>query len=207
MSDARVHAQDLPRRTHNVSAYCVREVFLPRLGRRRADPQALCQRAVAAAKAAEARYDMPDGTLIECMCIGQPHDDGELAPLFEECTQSEDLWKLPQQGDQIRLAFLWHIVQGRRVEGADSCVVRLDNAERRGVPLPPDLAPMVADLIDAGAQDKGALQAGQLCVASQPSSSTSLSVRSVAAYQRICCGRSSAAGRAQGGGDRERCSE
>ena len=150
---------------------------------------------------------MPDGTRIECMVIGQPHDDEEFAPLFEECTQRPELWKLPQQGRRVRLAFLWHIIQGRRVEGADSCVVRLIDAEQRGVPLPPDLAPMVADLIDAGAQDKGALQAGPLCVASQASSSASLSARSVAAYQRICCGRSSAAGRAQGGGGRERCGE
>ena len=95
------------------------------------------------------------------MCIGQPHDDGEPAPLLEECTQNPDLWKLPPAGSQIRLAFLWHIIKGHRVDGADSCVARLDHAERQGVPLPPDLAPMVAELIDSGATDEGALPASQ----------------------------------------------
>ena len=46
-------------------------------------------------------------------------------------------------------------------EWADSCVVRLVNAEQKGVPLPPYLAPMVADVIDAGGKDKGASPAGQ----------------------------------------------
>ena len=135
--------------------------LLPRHGRRRADPQALGQRAEAVAKAAAARYATPDGTLIDCMCIGQPHDDEEPAPLLEECTQRPELWKLPPKVGRIRLAFLWHIIKGHRVDGADSCVVRLDDAERQGVPLPPDLAPMVAEMIDSGAKDEGALPASQ----------------------------------------------
>ena len=85
-------------------------------------------------------------------------------PLFEECTQNPDLWKLPQKGGRIRLAFLWHIVKGHRVEEGDSCVVRLDHAEQQGVPLPPELAPMVAELIDAAAREKGALLASQPCL-------------------------------------------
>ena len=140
---------------------CVRKILLIRRGRQRADPQALCQRAVAAAKAAAAQYETPEGTLVDCMCIGQPHDDQEPAPLLEECTQNPDLWKLPPVGSQIRLAFLWHIIKGHRVDGADSCVVRLQDAERQGVPLPPDLAPMVAELLDSGATDEGALSASQ----------------------------------------------
>ena len=142
----------------------VGKVVLLRRGRQKADPQALCERAVAAAKAAAARYDTPEGTLINCFCIGQPHDDEEPAPLLEECTQNPDLWKLPPQGGQVRLAFLWHIMKGLRVEEGDSCVVRLDEAERRGVPLPPFLAQTVAELVDAAAQEKGALLASQPCL-------------------------------------------
>ena len=151
-----------PKFAHTLDVICcVRKILLLRRGRQRADPQALCQRAVAAAKAAAAQYETPEGTLIDCMCIGQPHDDGEPAPLLEECTQNPDLWKLPPAGSQTRLAFLWHIIKGHRVDGADSCVLRLEDAERRGVPLPPDLAPMVAELIDSGAKDEGALPASQ----------------------------------------------
>ena len=97
--------------------------------------------------------------------IGRPHDDEESAPLFDECTRNPDLWKLPPQGGQIRLAFLWHIMNGTRVEEGDSCVVRLVDAERRGVPLPSLLAPTVAELIEARAQEKGALAASQPCLA------------------------------------------
>ena len=141
------------------------KVFLPRRGRQKVDPQALCDRAEAAAKAAAARYDTPEGTSVDCFCIGQPHDDEESAPSFEECTRNPDLWKLPPQGGQIRLAFLWHIMKGTRVEEGDSCVLRLEDAERRGVPLPSLLAPTVAELIDARAQEKGALAASQPCLA------------------------------------------
>ena len=144
----------------------VGRVFLLRRGRQKADPQALFERGSAAAKAAASRYDTPEGTSVECFCIGQPHDDEEPALLLEECTQSPDLWKLPPQGGQVRLAFLGHITKGHRVEEADSCVVRLDNAEERGVPLPSLLAPMVAELIDARAQEKGALSASQPCLVS-----------------------------------------
>ena len=140
------------------------KVFLLRRGRQKADPQSLCERAVVAAKAAAARYDTPEGTLIDCFCLGQPHDDEEPAPLLEECTWNPDLWKLPPQSGQVRLAFLWHIMIGHRVEEADSCVVRLKDAERRGVPLPPLLAPMATELLDARAQEKGALLASQPCL-------------------------------------------
>ena len=142
----------------------VGKVFLLRRGRQKADPQALFERASAAAKAAASRYDTPEGTSINCFCIGQPRDDEEPAPLLEECTQKPDLWKLPPQSGQVRLAFLWHIMIGHRVEEADSCVVRLEDAERRGVPLPPLLAPMVTELLDARAQEKGALLASQPCL-------------------------------------------
>ena len=130
--------------------FCVAgKVFLLRRGRQKADPQALFERASAAAKAAASRYDTPEGTSIDCFCIGQPHDDEELAPLLEDCTQKPDLWKLPPKVGRVRLAFLWHITKGHRVEEADSCVARLDNAEKQGVPLPPLLAPMVTELVDA----------------------------------------------------------
>ena len=142
------------------------KVFLLRRGRQKVDPQALFERASAAAKAAASRYDTPEGSSINCYCIGQPHDDEELAPLLEECTQKPDLWKLPPKVGRVRLAFLWHIMKGHRVEEGDSCVVRLDEAERRGVPLPPFLAQTVAELIDARAQEKGALQASQPCLVS-----------------------------------------
>ena len=122
------------------------------------------ERGSAAAKAAASRYDTPEGTSINCYCIGQPHDDEELAPLLEECTQKPALWKLPPKVGRVRLAFLWHIMKGTRVEEGDSCVVRLDHAEERGVPLPPFLAQTVAELIGAAAQEKGAMLASQLCL-------------------------------------------
>ena len=99
---------------------------------------------------------MQEGTRVECWCIGQPHDDGEPAPQFDECTHRPELWKLPPRCGEIRLAFVWNIVQRRRVEWAQSCVLRLKDAERQGVPLPPVLAPVIADLLCAGTQDKGA---------------------------------------------------
>ena len=160
------------------------------------DRQALCQRALAAAETAESRYSMPGGTRIECWCIGQPRDGEDPAPLVEECTQRPELWNLPPQGRQIRLAFLWRITQGRSVDWADSCVARLDHAEQRGVPLPPHWAPVLADLIGDGAQDKGACQDGQICVASQPSIGTFSSARCVATYQCHCCPHNSS-GRAR----------
>ena len=132
---------------------------------------------------------------------------GSPLPQFDECTHRPEVWKLPPQGSQIRLAFVWNIVQRRRVERAQSCVVRLDHAEQRGVPLPPDLAPVIADLLCAGTQDKGASLADQCSVASQPSFGTFASARTVAMRKRTCCRRRSATGRAQGGGDRERPSE
>ena len=85
--------------------------LLPRHGRRRADPQALCQRAEAAAKAAAARYATPGGTLTDCMCIGQPRDEGAREPSLEECKWDPDLWTLPQRPDRIRLGFLWFIAK------------------------------------------------------------------------------------------------
>ena len=139
----------------------VGKVFLLRRGRQKADPQALFERGSAAAKAAASRYDTPEGTSINCYCIGQPHDVEELAPLLEECTQKPELWKLPPKVGRVRLAFLWHIMKGHRVEEGDSCVVRLDDAQQQGVPLPPLLAQTVAELIDARDQEKGALSASQ----------------------------------------------
>ena len=82
--------------------FCVAgKVFLLRRGRQKVDPQALFERASAAAKAAASRYDTPKGTSINCYCIGQPHDDEELAPLLEECTQKPDLWPFSNPGGAV----------------------------------------------------------------------------------------------------------
>ena len=148
-------------------------VLLPRLGHIGADRQALYRRAQAAAKNAAAGYETSGELVVGCMCIGQPRDEEEPIPQLDACIGNPDLWTLPQRPDRIRLAFVWYIAkrgwEALEHESAWSCVVRLCDAERRGVPLPSDFAPDVAAVIEADAKDKGALPANRPLRAAQPS--------------------------------------
>ena len=123
------------------------------------------RRAEAAAKNSAAAYETSGELVVGCSCIGQPRDEEEPVPQLDECIRDPDLWALPQRPDRIRLAFLWYIAKrGKEAWGhklAWSCVVRLDNAEKRGVPLPSDFAPEVAVVIEADAKDKGSLSDSQ----------------------------------------------
>ena len=148
-------------------------MLLPRLGTPEADRHALYRRGEAAAKSAAAGYEVQGDLVIGCMCIGQPRDEGAREPSLEECKWDPDLWTLPQRPDRIRLGFLWFIAkrgwEELAHESAWSCVVRLCDAERRGVPLPPGFAPEVAAVLDAGATGEGASPACQLGVVFEPS--------------------------------------
>ena len=90
-----------------------------------------------------------------------PCDEEEPILELDACIGNPDLWTLPQRPDRIRLAFVWYIAkrgwEAFEHESAWSCVVRLDHAEERGVPLPSDFAPDVAAVIEADAKDKGSL--------------------------------------------------
>ena len=57
----------------------------------------------------------------------------------------------------MRLAFKWEIFEGRSTTATEaaSCVVRLDNAEKQGVPLPTGWGQKVASLFDESLQSKG----------------------------------------------------
>ena len=113
-------------------------------------------------------------------------------PQVDECIRDPDLWALPQRPDRIRLAFLWYIFKrGQEDLGHElawSCVVRLDHAEERGVPLPADFAPDVAAAMEAGAKEKGAFPASQPRPAGQLSFSGNFSARSANSCQRVGCG-------------------
>ena len=78
--------------------------------------------------------------------------------MVTECERNPELWKMPPCASKIRLAFLWEIIaEGDTLATeAESCVVLLTHAERRGVPLPPDLVPSVAHVTEAGAEHDGA---------------------------------------------------
>ena len=108
--------------------------------------------------------------MIGCWCIGQPRDGEALDPAIEDCNWDPELWILPERPSQIRLGFFWYIAKRGREqlehESAWSCVVRLDNAEHQGVPLPSDFAPEVAAVLEADAKDQGAVSAdlsGSVC--------------------------------------------
>ena len=121
--------------------------FSTRLGPPGADRHALNRRVEAAAKTSAAAYQRSGELVVGCACIGQPRDEEEPVPQVDECIRDPDLWALPQRPDRIRLAFLWYIAKrGQEDWGHElawSCVVRLDHAERKGVPLPADFAPDV----------------------------------------------------------------
>ena len=150
---------------------------------------ALYRRAEAAARKAAAGYETQGDLVIGCMCIGQPHDAEEPIPQLEGCKRHPDHWTLPQRPSHIRLAFLWFIAKRGRErvehESAWSCVVRLDLAEERGVPLPPDFAPEVAAVLEVDAKDKGTLPADRLCLEGQLCSSDRVMARAANAGQRI----------------------
>ena len=163
-------------------------MLLPRLGLPEDDRMALYRRAEAAAKKAAAGYETQGDLVIGCMCEGQPRNEEEPIPQYEDIRRHPDLWTLPQWPSQIRLAFLWFIAKrGRETvehESAWSCVVRLDLAEQRGVPLPSDFAPQVAAVLEADAKDKGGLPADRLYLASQLCSSDSVTTSTGNAVQR-----------------------
>ena len=71
-------------------------------------------------------------------------------PHPEERESNPKHWLLPERPSHIRLAFKWEIFEGGSTTATEaaSCVVRLDNAEKQGVPLPAGWGPKVADLLD-----------------------------------------------------------
>ena len=189
----------------------MRKLFLSRLGRPEADRQALYRRAEAAAKNAAAGYETQGDLVIGCMCIGQPHDEDEPIPQLEGCKRHPELWTLPEWPSQIRLAFLWFIAKRGRErvehESAWSCAVRLDNAEKQGVPLPADFAPDVAAAMEAGAEEKGAFPTSRPMLAGQLSFSGSFPARSSNPDQRVGSGWCDAGGGAPGARARQRHEE
>ena len=124
------------------------------------DGAALDRRAKRAATEAAARYPTPNGFSISCICIGQPRIDDNTSPYPEECEPNAERWNLPDRPSHIRLAFKWEILEGPSVSAieAASCVVRLNNATQRGVPLPAGWGPKVAALLDGSLQTKGTLR-------------------------------------------------
>ena len=105
---------------------------------------------------------MPEGTSPRCDCIGQPRSETEPSPEFYECVQNFELWNPPLCSSKIRLAFTWKLFeQGETLATeAETCVVRLDDAERRGVPVPTDFAQALAAWIGAGNDHQGNLHTG-----------------------------------------------
>ena len=122
------------------------------------DADRLDHRAKHAAMAAAARYPMTNGFSISCICIGQPRLDDNPSPYPEECEPNPKHWLLPKWPSQIPLAFKWEIFEGCSTTSTEaaSCVVWLNNAEKRGVPLPTGWGPKVAALLDGSSQSKGA---------------------------------------------------
>ena len=126
----------------------------------RDEATALGRRAERAASETASSYPMPNGFSISCVCIGQPRVDDKPSPYPEDCEPNAELWILPDWPSQICLAFHWEILEGPSslaIEAA-SCVVRLDKAEQRGVPLPAGWGPKVAALLDGSAQTAGELR-------------------------------------------------
>ena len=109
---------------------------------------------------------MPDGSSISCVCIGQPLVDDKPSPYPEECEPNAGRWIIPKgkRPSQIRLAFKWDILEGPSSSVIESatCVVHLNHAVRRGVPLPTGWGQKVADLLDGSAQRAGMLRRPRL---------------------------------------------
>ncbi len=126
------------------------------------DATALDRQAKLAATEAASRYPMPDGFSISCVCIGQPLVDDKPSPYPEECEPSAGRWIVPKdkRPSQIRLAFKWDILEGPSASDIESatCVVHLNHAVRRGVPLPAGWGQKIADLLDGSAQPAGVLR-------------------------------------------------
>ena len=121
------------------------------------DATRLERRATQAAMEAAAQYSTPNGFSISCICIGQPRLDDEPSPHSDDCEPNSKHWRLPEWPSQIRLAFKWEIFEGCSATATEaaSCVVRLDNVEQRGVPLPAGWGPKVAALLDGSQQTAG----------------------------------------------------
>ena len=128
----------------------------------RDDATALDRRATRAATEAASRYPIPNGFSISCVCIGQPLVDNKPSPYPEECEPDAGRWVTPKGKwpSQIRLAFKWELFEGPSASAIESatCVVHLNNALRRGVPLPSDWGQKVADLLDGSDQAEGMLR-------------------------------------------------
>ena len=109
---------------------------------------------------APSRFPTPNGYSISCVCIGQPRVDDQPSPYPEDCEPNAERWILPDRPSQVRLAFHWELLEGPSVSAieAASCVVRLNDAVQRGVPLPAGWGPKVAALLDGSAQAAGTLR-------------------------------------------------
>jgi hypothetical protein len=140
------------------------------------DATRLDRRAKQAAMEAAARYPMPNGCSISCVCIGQPRVDEQRSPYAEDCEPNSKYWRLPEKPSHILLAFKWELFEGRSTTATEaaSCVVRLDKTGEQGVPLPAGWGPKVADLLDGSLQTRGtfgpnqtlelvAMRIGNLC--------------------------------------------
>ena len=127
---------------------------------------ALGRRAKRAATEAASKYPTPDGFSISCVCIGQPLVDDKPSPYLEECEPNAGRWIIPKDGwpSQIRLAFKWEILEGPSASATESatCVLHLNHAVRRGVPLPTGWGQKVADFLDGSAQTTGMLRRPRL---------------------------------------------
>ena len=127
---------------------------------------ALDRRAKRAATEAASKYPTPNGFSISCVCIGQPLVDDKPSPYPEECEPNSGRWIIPKgkRPSQIRLAFKWEILEGPSASVIESatCVLHLNNAVRRGVPLPTGWGQKVADLLDGSAQTAGMLRRPRL---------------------------------------------
>ena len=127
---------------------------------------ALDRRAKRAATEAASKYPTPNGFSISCVCIGQPLVDDKPSPYPEECEPNAGRWIIPkdERPSQIRLAFKWQILEGPSASVIESatCVVHLNHAVQRGVPLPTGWGQKVADLLEGSAQRAGMLRRPRL---------------------------------------------
>ena len=143
---------------------------VPRPGRATADRQSLLQRAQEAAEAAAARYQAPRGSTLVCNCIGKPYNEEEPSPMPQECDRNPERWVVPQDATKVRLAFEWDIIEDGEVLATESASrdVRLDDAEKQGVPLPKGWTLEAAPPSDSNTEAKGALCASSSCLLLTP---------------------------------------
>ena len=122
------------------------------------DPQALRDRAEAAAKAAALRYNETCGGFVRCTLIGQPRCKGTPRPA--DCEVDPQAWEIPRWADRIELLYKWDIMEEGCVIPAhsDNCVVCLKKAEQRGVPLPDEWDRHIVELADSMSAAAGSQQ-------------------------------------------------